>query len=285
MAAIYRGMDQDELERQYNARGTVPDVDIYLHRYAQLSEAARRECRVFTDLAYGDHPDETYDLFPAGQNTPLLIFIHGGYWRALSKDESGFMAKCFVDAGISVAAINYSLAPGANLDQIVDQVRRCVAHLWSEAEDLGIAQDRIILCGTSTSAGGHLAAMVLNSDWALKQEVQSAGACLISGLFDLEPVRLCLPNTWLKLDIDAARRNSPIRQVAVCDFPVLIVWAGTDTNEFKRQSQDYALALKTRSQQVKTLEIADRNHFDIVLDLADPCRELTLETMRLLDRS
>lgn len=274
--AIYRGMDQEELERQYNARDTVPDVDIYLRQYAQLSEAARTTCEVITDLSYGDHPDETYDLFPAGHDAPLLVFIHGGYWRALGKDDSSFMAKCFVDAGISVAAINYSLAPDASLDLIVNQVRRCVRHLWSEADKLNIARDRIILCGTS--AGGHLAAMAMDDPG---NSGVIAGSCLISGLFDLEPIRLCLPNSWLKLDVEAARRNSPIRQALVCDHPVLVVWAGTDTGEFKRQSQDYASALQAQNIQVSTLEISDRNHFDIVLDLADPNRTITKALLKL----
>ncbi len=281
--AVYRDMDQDELERQYNARATVPDVEPHLARYAEMSAAARHACQVETDLAYGTHPDETFDFFPAGPAAPLFIFIHGGYWRALSKDESSFMAPCFNAAGIAVAAVNYSLAPDASLDQIVDQVRRCVVHIWSEATELQIDPDRIFLCGTS--AGGHLAAMVMSGDWVPAQGTQKemvAGACLISGLYDLEPVSLCLPNTWLNLGAEAARSLSPATHPAATICPVQVAWAGSDTDEFKRQSRAYADALSGSGHVVSTFEVSDRNHFDIVLDLADPNRPLTAAIMEMI---
>ena len=281
--AVYRGMDQDELERQYNARATVPDVEPFLAQYAELSAAARRTCQVDANLAYGAHPDETFDFFPAGNAAPLFIFIHGGYWRALSKDDSSFMAPCFTAAGVAVAAINYSLAPDASLDTIVDQVRRSVVHIWSKAAELRIDPQRIFLCGTS--AGGHLAAMIMNGSWTPARGSQNeiiAGACLISGLYDLEPVRQCLPNTWLNLTAEAARRLSPAGHAVATKCPVQVSWAGTDTSEFKRQSRAYAETLSASGQKVTTFEISDRNHFDIILDLADPQRPLTIAVMKMI---
>ena len=273
---IYRGMDQQELERQYDARGTVSDITPFLDQYAALTRKAKEHCEVKADIRYGDHPDETYDYFLAGPGAPVFVFVHGGYWRALTKDESGFMAPCFVEAGISVVSVNYSLAPEASLNQIVDQVQRAVAHVVNNADDMTINPKRIYLCGTS--AGGHLAAMVLNdaretARGPLHQSI--AGACLISGLYDLEPVRLCLPNSWLNLTAEDAARNSPVHHPPASDCPIQIVWSQIDTDEFRRQSRDFASLLRKVGHTVTEDEVTDRNHFDIILDLADRNRALT----------
>ena len=120
-------MDLAELDRQYDARGTVDDIAPYLERYESLSAQARCELEVVCNVSYGPKPEETFDFFPAGRQAPVFVFIHGGYWRLLSKDESSFFAGNFVAQGIAVAALNYELAPQASLDEIVRQVRAAVA--------------------------------------------------------------------------------------------------------------------------------------------------------------
>ncbi|MEM7302639.1 MAG: alpha/beta hydrolase [Pseudomonadota bacterium] len=271
MMAVFNDMDQDELDRQYDARGTVDSIDPYLDAYARLTREAKQTCTVRENISFGDHPDETFDLYMAGSNAPVFVFIHGGYWRALSKDESGFMAPCFVNQGVSVCIVNYSLAPAATLEQITDQVCRSVRFLQSNAAELDIDPGRIFLCGTS--AGGHLAAMVLSEENIDGPPL--AGFSLISGLFDLEPVRLTAPNEWLDLTRESARCCSPQFLMPRRQAPVQIAWAGRDTDEFKRQSRDYAALLKKHGFLVEAQEISDRNHFDIILDLTDPSRPLT----------
>lgn len=280
---VYRDMDQQTLEREYNARASVSDFDAEMRRYRALSNQAYARCRVIRDLPYGDHPDERFDLFPAGDGAPVLVFLHGGYWRFLGRSDSAFMAQTMVNAGIAVAVVEYTLAPAATLDQIVDQVRRALASIHQQSTALGINPDRIYVCGSS--AGAHLAAMALLTDWQAQSGLPSnliKGAVLVSGLFDLEPVRLCQPNSWLNLSPEAAARNSPIGQTLPVACPVMIFWGAEETREFKRQSADFAQALQTQGLSVSATEIAGRNHFDVIVDLADSDRMLCRETVTLL---
>lgn len=282
--AVYRSMNQQELDRQYDARATVEDITPFLHQYAALTKAAKQELEVIGDVSFGPRPDEVMDVFPAGPNAPVFVFIHGGYWRLLSKDESAFFAQCFVEQGIAVVAINYSLAPMASLDEIARQVRSAVAHLWHDADRYGLDRTRIHVGGTS--AGGHLVGMVLAGGWQSRfgvPETAIAGALAINGLFDLEPVRLSFPNEWVKLDAAAAYRNSPIHHLPEHGCPLLVSWAGLDTDEFKRQSRDYADAWAGSGFPVSSVEVSDRNHFDIILDLANPGRDLTRRVFALID--
>lgn len=283
---IYRDMDQEELDRQYDARATVDDIAPFLSQYAELTAAAKRDLEVVGDVSFGSQPDEVLDFFPAGPGAPVFIFIHGGYWRLLSKDDSAFFAKCFVDRGIAVAAVNYSLAPMASLDEITRQVRAAVAHIWYEADRYGIDRQRIHVGGTS--AGGHLVGMVLSGGWQSRfglPEYAIAGAVAVNGLFDLEPVRLSFPNEWVRLDEAAARRNSPIHHLPDVGCPLIVTWAGLDTDEFKRQSLEYANAWRRCGFPVSTVEITDRNHFDIILDLTDPGRDLTKQVFVMIDEA
>lgn len=281
---IYRGMNLSELDVQYDARGTVDDIAPFLAQYADLSAAAKRDLEVVEDIPFGPSAEEMFDLFPAGRNAPVFVFVHGGYWRLLSKNESSFMARCFVDRGIAVAAVNYALAPTVTLDEIVRQVRAAVSRLWHDADRYGIDRNRIHIGGSS--AGGHLVGMLLAEGWKAEAGVPAnviAGAVSASGLFDLEPVRLCSPNEWLQLDAKSAHRNSPIQHIPEAGCPLMLTWAGSDTDEFKRQSRDYGQVYEQAGFSVTTFEVSDRNHFDIILDLADPEREFAKRVIAMIE--
>lgn len=267
---IYRDFDQETLNREYSARDTVPDIEPFISEYARLSAEAREtlDCRL--DVAYGEHPDEVADVFPSSGGAPILVYIHGGYWRMLSYKESSFMAPCFAAAGAAVVAVNYSLAPAASLDRIVSQCRAAVAWTWRNAREFGGDPDRMFVCGSS--AGGHLTGMMVAGDWragAGLPEDAIKGAVPLSGIHDLEPVRLSNVNDWAALDEDAARRNSPVRHLPENGCPLIVSWGGSETSEFKRQSRLYAEAWKARGWQVDAFEHEKRNHFDIVFDLCD----------------
>lgn len=283
MTALYRGMDRATLDREYSAVGTVPSVEPFLERYAALSAEMRATLPCHLDVAYGPGEDERMDVFPAGRNAPVFVFIHGGYWRRLSKDESSFMARVFTQAGVTVAALSYTLAPAASLDAIVRQCRTAVAWLHADGPELGIDPGRIFLGGSS--AGSHLAAMLLAEGWHDAFGVPGdavKGATLASGLYDLEPVRLCHPNEWLNLDREAAARNSPILHLPARGCPIVVVWSDTETSEFRRQSRDYAAAWAARGFPLTAYGIADRNHFDNILDLADADSRLTRDTLAMI---
>ena len=281
--ALYRGMDAAALEVQYNARATVEDILPYLDRYRALTGAAKASLACHSDVRFGDTPEEVMDIYPAGPDAPAFVFIHGGYWRLLSKDDSGFMAGAFVRAGITVVAVNYALAPQVSLAEITRQCRAAVAHLWHHAKSYGVNRNRLYVGGSS--AGGHLTAMVTAKGWQAEFGLPTrliAGAVPVSGLFDLEPLRHCHQNEWLALDDICIAALSPIRHVPDQGCPMLVAWGEHETAEFARQSRDFAAAHAAAGASVDTLEVAGRNHFDVILDLADPKTVLAQKTFALI---
>ena len=268
---VYRGLDQEALDREYAIRDTVPDIAPFLEEYARLSAVAREtlECRL--DVAYGPGADEVVDVFPAGEGAPVFVYVHGGYWRMLSHKESAFMAPCMAPRGVAVVAVNYALAPGATLDDIVRQCRAAVAWTWRNASGFGADPGRIHVGGSS--AGGHLTGMLAAGGWHEAAGVPAdvvKGAVPLSGLHDLEPVRLSHVNEWARLDEAAARRNSPVRHLPEAGCPLVVSYGASETSEFKRQSGLLADAWREKGWPVDIFEHPARNHFDLVFDLCDP---------------
>jgi len=284
--AVYRDFDQDTLEKEYNARDTVSaaEFEAVIARYAEDSARAREALDCRTDLRYGRSSDEVLDLFPAGHGAPLFVWVHGGYWRMLSQKESAFMAPCFGSRGAAVAAVNYALAPAASLDEIVAQCRRSIAWLHGHAADYGIDRDRIFIGGSS--AGGHLVGMLIAAGWhgAFGVPENVVKGCLaLSGLYDLEPLLHCLPNSWLHLDEAAAHRNSPIRWIPERGgCPLVVSYGGNETAEFKRQTDDFADAWAARGFPVTRVPMDETNHFDIVLDLCEDGGRLTRAVFEMM---
>ncbi|WP_093807428.1 alpha/beta hydrolase [Streptomyces sp. Ncost-T6T-1] len=259
-------------------------MSAFLTRYTTRSARTRNELPVNAGIPYGPLPCERLDFFPApGPKAPLLVFVHGGYWQELGKDDSSFPARRLVPAGAAFAAIGYGLAPRYRIDEIVDQVRRAVRWLVEHAQDLGVDSERIVLAGSS--AGAHLALMALLDGWMPKgtRPVDViAGAVLLSGVYDLEPVRLTYVNEPLGLDADAAARLSPIRHLPDRLPPLVVARGGAETAEFARQHRELVEAAIPRSAVVHDLVITHRNHFDITFDLDDPASDLGAAVLRQL---
>ncbi len=284
-ANAWRNWPQAELDRQYSARGTVPDADAEIRKYAEHSAPMYADLPCQRHVAYGPGADERLDVFavPGQPDAPVFVFIHGGYWRSLGCEDSVFMARHFTAHGVAVVALHYSLAPGAAMEQMVDQCRRAVAFLYTHAAGLRIgARRRMVVAGSS--AGGHLGAMVLATGWqqalGIPDDVVQAGV-LVSGLFDLAPVQRALPNTWLGLSPERALVLSPQYTLPAPARAVHVVVAEKDTAEFKRQSRAYAAACITQGNPTAYYEVAARNHFDIILDWMHADTELTRSAMAL----
>jgi arylformamidase len=229
------------LDRQYNPRVQVPEFADFFARWKTQALKTRESLQGRLDLAYGMGPAETLDYFPAAQaSSPLLIFIHGGYWRALDKSDFSWVAPPYVAAGISVAVLNYALAPRTPVPEIVRQVRRACAWIYASAADLGCDPNRIFCSGHS--AGGHLTAMMLATDWSAESASLPrrllAGALTVSGVFDLQPLTQAeFLRGDLNLDEEAARAISPAFLHLQNDAPLLRAVGALESEEFHRQSE------------------------------------------------
>jgi arylformamidase len=261
-----------ELDRQYNARAAVPEHPEILARWAARSERARRERQCETDYYYGATPAETLDFFPAHlPGAPLLVFIHGGWWRSLDKRDFSFLAPAFVDAGAAVALINYALAPQVRLEDIVRQALRACTWCWRNAGGLGVSPDRLHVAGHS--AGGHLAAMMLAADWPawapdLPPRLLRSGLA-VSGVFDLEPIaRTPFLQRDLRLGKAAARRVSPVRCMPPHNVPLHTAVGTQESAEFRRQTRLIRAAWPRCPGSDLALE--GRNHFTVVEELGTP---------------
>ncbi|AHV94130.1 alpha/beta hydrolase [Bordetella holmesii] len=287
MNMLYRNYDRSALDVQYNARATVPDIQAILKQYTDESRQARHALHCLADISYGPHPDERLDIFPAAQSdAPVFFFIHGGYWRALSKDDSCNMAPTFTAAGATVVVLNYSLAPSVTLDRIVDQTRRALTWVYTHIAQYGGDPRRIHICGSS--AGGHLVGMLLAAGWQNAHGLPDDaihGACALSGLYDLRPLIHTHINAWMHMSQADAERNSPaLLPLTVRGCPLIVAYGESETDEFKRQSRNYLSQWQAAGYPAHYVDVPDSNHFDLVLKLNDaqaPHTRAVLEQMGL----
>ena len=288
-ARVFRDYDQAALDRQLNLRARWPEHPQFFERWARDSAAVRAVARTARlDLAYGTGPDETLDLFSISGATaaPLLAFVHGGYWQALDKSDYSYLAPVFAAEGIAFASLNYGLAPATKIGTMIDQVRAALAWLHRRANDLGIDAARIVVAGHS--AGGHLAAMALSTDWerldpTLPPDVL-AGGCAISGVYDLEPIRLSYHNKVLQIASQEVRPWSPLHQLPARAAPLLMAVGSEETQEFLRQHAEYASAWEARGLPLGEVNMAGLHHFTAVDALGDRGHPLFAAVRQLLLR-
>jgi arylformamidase len=264
-------------EAQYNNRRRVADSADILARWAEASALVRSRPGCQLDIRYGTGRKQTLDVFApdaafAGGFAPVLIVIHGGYWRAMDKSDYAFLAASFTDEGALVIVPNHDLCPGVGIDRIAMQLTEAVAWAWRHAAGYGGDPSRIVLVGHS--AGGHLAAMLSCCDWKRvgadlpRRLVQ--GAMSVSGLHDLAPLcRVPFLQADLKLDAAAVRRLSPVHFPAPAAPQALFAVVGAqESEEFRRQNRLIRQAWGARAVPVCE-ELPGCNHFTVLHDLAD----------------
>lgn len=250
---------------QLNARAAVPDHPEIIRRWQAESAQARGSEAGLLDLAFGSAPMERLDFFPAEQpGAPLLVFIHGGYWRSLDKSDFTFIVPAYRRAGFSVAVTNYTLAPQASVEEITRQQLRALAWLYRRSARLDFDRDRMVIAGHS--AGGHLAAMMMAAHWnVFGTDLPSdliKGGVLMSGLYDLEPVRHAeFINTDLKLDKSSALRLSPGWMPQPNSAPFITAVGDLESDEFKRQTA--LIASQWRHGFEREVPLQQENHFTI----------------------
>jgi arylformamidase len=281
-APIFLGYDRAGLDREYNNRAKVADFADHLARYARESETTRQALPCRLDVAYGARPGETLDIFPAPSAgpAPIHVFIHGGYWMLLDKRDFSFVARGLQPAGAAVIVINYALIPTVDMDELVRQCGASIAWVHANAGSFGGDRERIFVSGHS--AGGHLTAMQFAADWPAFGLPADAikGGCAISGLHDLDPIRLCYLNDTLRLTPEEARRNSPIYLAPRTRAPLLIPVGGDEGPEYHRQTETLAAVWRKYGVPCEVLDVADNNHFSIVAQLEDPRSQLSRAIQR-----
>ncbi len=265
---LYRDMDRAQLDDAYNNGKAVANRDAIVADWAARSVRVRRARSGRFDLAYGAAPRERLDLFLAADPmAPTLAFIHGGYWQMNDKEGFAFLVEGPLAHGINVALVEYTLAPDARMDRIVGEIRRAALWLAEHLGEFGADPARLHVAGHS--AGGHLTATAMTLG-AVK------GGIAISGLFDLEPIRLNYLNVRLGMDAAEARRNSPLYHLPPMAGPLVVAYGTAELPELCRQSVEYAQAWVERGLPGHVLPIDGADHFTILEHLADPRGRLTL---------
>lgn len=277
-------LDPSWLNEQYDNRTRFPSHALVFDRWARASATACEGLSRRLDVAYGDGLNETLDIFPASQNNaPVMVFIHGGWWRSLDKRQHAFVAPSFVDAGAMVVVPNYGLCPAVTIEHIVMQMVKAVSWVYRHAALYGGDTRRIVLVGHS--AGGHLATMLLSCLWQQVGRDLPPGlvraALSISGIADLEPMRQTpFLQADLKLTAASARRLSPVHFPPPA-APLFTVVGGLESEEHLRQGRLMREAWGAKAVPVcETLPGVD--HFDIVHDLVDPGSRLHGLALELL---
>jgi arylformamidase len=273
---LYRGMDRAQLDAAYNNSAAVPERDRIVATWAARSAAVRRERKGHFDLKYGEAPRERLDLFLAADpKAPTLAFIHGGYWQMNDKEAFAFLADGVVPRGINFALVEYTLAPAARMDRIVGELRRAAGWLAEHLGDYGADPDRIYVAGHS--AGGHLTATTMTL-----RAVR--GGLAISGIYDLEPIRLNYLNEKLGLDPAEAERNSPLLHLPPMAGELVVAYGTGELLELCRQSIEYAQAWTERGLPGHLLPIDGADHFTILEALARPDGALMQAVLDLVRR-
>jgi arylformamidase len=282
---VWLDMDQQALDDAYDQAVYAPNAEQIARRRTVNSLAARERLKP-QRLAYGSTPIEQLDLYTtAARNAPVMVFIHGGAWRAGAAADNAECAELFVNAGAHFAVLDFInvIEAGGSLFPMVEQVRRAVAWVHANAKSFGGDPDRIYISGRSS--GSHLGGVVLITDWAKDYGLPAdlvKGALLSSGMYDLKPVRLSKRGAYVKFTDAMEEELSTQRHLARINCPVVLAHGTCETPEFQRQTREFAAALAAAGKPVTLLVGEGYNHFEIPETMASPYGLLGRAVLRLM---
>lgn len=280
-AVAYKGFRKEEMEFHFNPQVAAPDYPRWAEERRKASLRVRGALKCWLNVPYGSSPRQVMDIFPADQpGAPVLVYIHGGYWRGGSKDDNCHFAELFVKAGGSAVVLEHDLCPGVTVTEIVRQARSAAAWVYRHISDYGGDPSRLYLCGSS--AGGHLVAMALAHDWE-KQGLPRdliKGAVAISGVYDLDAVLHVSVNEEIRLNPESARENSPFLHPPLPHTPLIVAVGGAEPEGWKQMSEDFFRLCKERGLRCEYLEVPGAHHFSLSSHLADPDSPLARAILR-----
>jgi arylformamidase len=278
---VFLDYTQKELDDAYNQGVWAPNARELIAGYTSRSVATRQHLAHRSDVPYGPSADEMLDIFSATQaGAPIHVFIHGGAWNSGGKEDYSFPAETFVPSGATYIAVGFANIPKATLPEMADQARRAIVWICRNAASFGGDPDRIFISGHSS--GGHLAGVLLTTDWAalgVPETVIKGGLCA-SGVYDLHPVMLSSRSSYVKLSEDEVASLSPIRHLDRLRCPVGIVHGDHESPEFKRQGKEFAAAFASARYPSTFGILNGLNHFEVADSLADPHAPLSQMALR-----
>lgn len=281
---LYHGLSDADFIQHFMPRVAVPDHETWLSEDFAATAAMRGRIAHRRNERYGPGPLQLFDLFPARRpDSPLVAFIHGGYWRALSKDHYGFIAEPLIEAGAAVALMDYDLCPNVDLATVVEQVAASIDWLRGQARALNADPDRMVLAGNS--AGAHLAAMMTSRDW---NEAPAGGfirgAVLVTGIYDLTPVTRIQVREDVRLTPQDIERLSPQHIEIEAAAPAVVAVGGDEPELWIDQSRRYHRKRVEAGLESEFMVLPGHHHFSITRALAEPESPLFRSMLRLLER-
>jgi arylformamidase len=284
---VWLDMDQAELDAAYDQSKYAPNQQQLGRRRAKNSEAVIERLGPPKRFAYGPTPSEGVEVYATKKpNAPINVFIHGGAWRGGTAKEQAYPAEMFVNAGAHYVVVDFNAVQevGGSLLPMADQVRRAVAWVYQNAEKFGGDRERLYLSGHSS--GGHLAGVLLTTDWQkhnLPPDIIKGGLC-ISGMYDLKPVRLSARSSYVKFTDEMEHELSSQRHLDRLHAPIIVAHGTLETPEFQRQARDFFAAVQAAGKPVQLLVAEEYNHFEIMETFGNPYGILgraVLEQMKL----
>ncbi len=286
-STVYAEMTQEQLDWAYNNREQVPDHPAVLEALMARGEAYIAEAPHMLDIPFGASAAETLDVYPATGDhdgpRPVLIFFHGGYWFSRHKDDFRVVPSGFCPGGAVTVVVNYALIPSVDMAELVRQCRAAVAWTHAHIAEYGGDPNRLYISGHS--AGGHLTAMMFATDWQGAWHVPNdaiKGGVAVSGIYDLEPIRLCYMNETLGFTPDTVRDFSPVRLEPVVAAPLIYAVGGAETAEFLRQNTLLDPLWRGRGVDGTETEIAGANHFTVLRAFTAPGSDLNRRTLEMM---
>jgi len=273
---LYKGFRPDEMEYQYNPRASVPEFPELAKIRAAQAQKVRETAKSWLNISYGNSPREMLDIYAADKaGGPVLVYIHGGYWRSGSKEDNCNFVPTFTKRGATVVLVEYDLCPNVTVTDIVRQTRAAIAWSCKNITRYGGDPTRIFVSGHS--AGGHLTAMALAHDWTKEGIPQDCikGAVATSGVYDLDMVMKISVQEQVRMTPEIAKANSPFLNSLRVKCPMVVAVGGAEPKGWQQMAEDYFNHCKRQGMNVEYLVVPGANHYTMSEKLRDDANPLT----------